>query len=166
MTATYDGTTLAECPAAVIIMEAALGSLDALIEGPTLDNVLRALEPLAVGSSDGLIARSACRLMAAVVNKLPEGNGHTSAFSIGCESRPEMRSVVGADLDALVDSLSQRIDRLFESDAASAVHLFVWIAKGLTVRAYSRLDAVLEKLVNYLDDDLGDEDKPDQPLLM
>ena len=67
----YIGQHLAQSPWALSIMEATLGSLDATPSGHNLELLVKTLEPLTVGRTDACV--SACRLMAALVNKLPEG---------------------------------------------------------------------------------------------
>lgn len=54
-------------------MEATLGSLDATPMGETLDRLMNALQPLTVGHFKAEVRLSACRLVAALINKLPEG---------------------------------------------------------------------------------------------
>lgn len=54
-------------------MEATLGSFDATPTGQSLARLLRTLDPITVSHSNAEIRLAACRLVAAIINKLPEG---------------------------------------------------------------------------------------------
>lgn len=69
----YVGQHLARSPWTLSIMEATLGSLDATPSGHSLERLVNTLEPLTVCHPKADVRMSACRLMAALVNKLPEG---------------------------------------------------------------------------------------------
>lgn len=57
----------------VLVMEATLGSLNATPVGQKLEKLMAKLEPLTVSHSKADVRLSACRLVAALINKLPEG---------------------------------------------------------------------------------------------
>ena len=58
---------------AVLVMEATIGSCDATPTGATLERLMNVLLPLTVDHSKAEVRLSACRLVAALINKLPEG---------------------------------------------------------------------------------------------
>ncbi len=69
----YVGQHLTRSPWTLSIMEATLGSFDATPSGHSLERLVNTLEPLTVCHPKADVRMSACRLMAALVNKLPEG---------------------------------------------------------------------------------------------
>merc|ERR1712071_386898 len=117
-------------PVALLILEATIGSLNAIPQGNQLDKLISALVKVALENAHpDQVKESACRLIAAVVNKLPEGR----------------------ELEDLMDSL--RMKRNGPSvDKESAIRLFVWTTKALVMRAYSRTDALIQELVDLLSD--------------
>ena len=61
-------------PVALLILEATIGSLNAIPQGNQLDKLISALVKVALENAQpDQVKESACRLIAAVVNKLPEG---------------------------------------------------------------------------------------------
>ena len=61
-------------------MEATLGSMNATPTGQTLVQLINTLEPLTVCHTKSEVRVSACRLVAALINKVPEGNGFSLLF--------------------------------------------------------------------------------------
>ena len=55
-------------------MEATLGSLETVPNGAILERLVSALEPFALNHALSEVRSSACRLLASLINKLPEGN--------------------------------------------------------------------------------------------
>lgn len=65
-------------------MEATLGSLVSTPTILTLEKLIKTSEPLIVGNVNDEVRLSACRLVAALINKLPEGkdNAHLALMLI------------------------------------------------------------------------------------
>lgn len=69
-------------PMALLILEAAIGSLNAVPHGSQLDELISTLENVALESAHSdEVKESACRLIAAIVNKLPEGFNSKQIYS-------------------------------------------------------------------------------------
>ncbi|EFX86854.1 hypothetical protein DAPPUDRAFT_221700 [Daphnia pulex] len=125
----YVSQHLARSPWTLSIMEATLGSLDATPSGHSLERLVNTLEPLTVCHPKADVRLSACRLMAALVNKLPEGH----------------------ELEAILDSLRRKWQDP-STDRCNSVCLFVWITKALLMRSYSKLNQYIQELVDSLND--------------
>ena len=58
----------------IFILEASLGSFDGYPQGDVLEKLMLCLEATAIQNPLSHVRESACRLIAAIINKLPEGN--------------------------------------------------------------------------------------------
>ncbi|KAK4011886.1 hypothetical protein OUZ56_020995 [Daphnia magna] len=125
----YIDQHLASSAWVVPIMEATLGSLDATPVGQNLEKLIKTLEPLTICHPNADVRISACRLVAALINKVPEGH----------------------ELESILDSLRTKWQDP-SADRNKTVCLFVWITKALLMRSYSKLDQSIQELVEFLND--------------
>ncbi|KZS11165.1 MMS19 nucleotide excision repair protein [Daphnia magna] len=125
----YIDQHLASSAWVVPIMEATLGSLDATPVGQNLEKLIKTLEPLTICHPNADVRISACRLVAALINKVPEGH----------------------ELESILDSLRTKWQDP-SADRNKTACLFVWITKALLMRSYSKLDQSIQELVEFLND--------------
>lgn len=139
---------------AVLVMEATIGSCDATPTGATLERLMNVLLPLTVDHSKAEVRLSACRLVAALINKLPEGKqkiGISFLFWFSYYIRFaivrgfELLLSTGKELELWLDSLRQKWQDPL-ADRANAICLFTWIAKGLLMRSYHNLNSVINEV--------------------
>ncbi|XP_057379811.1 MMS19 nucleotide excision repair protein homolog [Daphnia carinata] len=125
----YIDEHLAKSAWVIPIMEATLGSLEATPVGKNLEKLIKTLEPLTVCHPNADVRISACRLVAALINKVPEGH----------------------ELESILDSLRIKWQDP-SADRSKTVCLFVWVTKALLMRSYSKLDQTIQELVESLND--------------
>jgi len=112
-------------------LEATIGSLDGVPQHEFLDKLIATLENVALGDHLNKAQESACRLIAAIINKLPEGQ----------------------ELERAIDSLHRKRNDS-SVNREQAIRLYIWTTKALVMRSYSRTDASIQELVDLLNDSI------------
>lgn len=112
------------------------------------------LEEIAIHNPLNHVRESACRLIAAIINKLPEG---TDLYKKGfrnyiifqeipfCYYGDITELITGSDFDAMVESLCQKKNDP-SIDRQNAIRLFIWITKALVMRAYSKIEQYIQEV--------------------
>lgn len=116
-------------------MEAVIGSLDAVPSGRSLSSLVNSLKPLALSFEDGEVRLSAARLLAALVNKAPEGK--QVAFLQLCIPFYNF-PITGPELEQILSQVLASV-KTETLNKKNAVTLFVWTTKALVMRAYSKV---------------------------
>lgn len=150
----YIDQHLASSAWVVPIMEATLGSLDATPVGQNLEKLIKTLEPLTICHPNADVRISACRLVAALINKVPEGKIY---FIFSVFFSPYLVTIIhkhfllrsGHELESILDSLRTKWQDP-SADRNKTVCLFVWITKALLMRSYSKLDQSIQEVYHFV----------------